>query len=98
MSNAHAPKISAASIAAAATRLLGTVILDLADLTTGPALYRPRLDTFATIDGEELGADDGSLIPLIQPGEARDLIAAHGTPGRAAAAVNARLRAEWSAA
>lgn len=98
MSNAHAPKISAATLAAAATRLLGTVILDLADLTTGPALYQPRLGAFATIDGEELGEDDGSLIPLIEPGEARELIAEHGTPGRAAAALNARLRSEWAAA
>lgn len=96
--NAHAPKISAATLAAAATRLLGTVILDLADLTTGPALYQPRLGAFATIEGEELGEDDGSLIALTQPGEARDLLAEHGTPGRAAAALNARLRAEWSAA
>lgn len=98
MPTPRSPKISAATLAAAATRLLGTVVLDLADLTTAPALYQPRLAAFATLEGEELGADDGSLIVLIEPGAARDLIAEHGTPGRAAAALTAALRSEWSAA
>jgi hypothetical protein len=87
------PRITAATIAAAATRLAGTVVLDLADLTVGPALYLPRLSAFATIDGGDLGADDGTLIPLIAPGSARELIAEHGTPGRAADAVTRELRA-----
>jgi len=91
----NAPKITAAAIAAAATRLLGTVVLDVADMTTGPALYRPRLEAFETIDGEALGEDDGTLVPLIQPGTAADLIREHGTAGKAAAVVNARLRTEW---
>jgi hypothetical protein len=87
------PRIPAAAIAAAATRLAGTVVLDLADLTVGPALYLPRLDAFATIDGDDLGVDDGTLIVLVFPGEARDLIDEHGTPGRAAEARTRELRA-----
>lgn len=87
------PRISAAALAAAATRLLGTVVLDLADLTVGPAVYRARLAVFETIDGEDLGADDGTLVVLVQPGRAADLIAEHGSAGRAAAALNRDLRA-----
>jgi hypothetical protein len=87
------PRITAASIAAAATRLAGTVVLDLADLTVGPAIYLPRLDAFASIDGDDLGADDGTLVVLVQPGAARDLIEQHGTPGRAAEAITRELRA-----
>jgi hypothetical protein len=87
------PRITAATIAAAASRLAGTVVLDLADLTVGPAVYLPRLDAFATIDGDDLGVDDGTLIVLVEPGRARDLIDEHGTPGRAADAVTRELRA-----
>lgn len=87
------PRITAAALAAAATRLAGAVILDLADLTVGPALYVARLDAFQTIDGEDLGEDDGTLVVLVQPGTARDLIEEHGTPGRAAAALTRDLRA-----
>jgi hypothetical protein len=87
------PRITAASIAAAATRLAGTVVLDLADLTVGPAIYLPRLDAFASIDGDDLGVDDGTLVVLVQPGAARDLIEQYGTPGRAAEAVTRELRA-----
>jgi hypothetical protein len=87
------PRITAAAITAAATRLAGTVVLDLADLTVGPALYLPRLDAFATIDGDDLGVDDGTLIVLVAPGRARDLIDEYGTPGRAAEAVTRELRA-----
>jgi hypothetical protein len=89
------PRVTAAIIAAAATRLAGTVVLDLADLTVGPALYLPRLDAFASIEDadELLGDDDGTLIVLVLPGAARDLIDEHGTPGRAAEAVNRELRA-----
>lgn len=93
MQSSTRPKVTAAALAAAATRLLGTVVLDLADLTVGPALYEPRLDAFRTIEGDDLGADDGTLVVLVQPGTARDLIAEHGTPGRAAEAVNRELRA-----
>jgi hypothetical protein len=85
-------KITAAVIAEAATRLAGAVVLDLADFTVGAATYLPRLAAFATIEGEELGADDGSLVVLVQPGAARDLIQLHGTPGRAAQAVTRELR------
>jgi hypothetical protein len=93
----HAPRVTAAALAAAATRLAGSVVLDVADSLTHPAIYLPRLEAFATIDGEELGADDGTLIVLVLPGIARDLIAEHGTPGRAAAAVNAEIRRTWTA-
>jgi hypothetical protein len=90
--NRTRPRISASDLVAAAARLLGTVVLDLADLTTRPAVYRARLDMFETIDGDELGADDGTLLVLVQPGTVADLIAEHGTPGRAAAALNRELR------
>ena len=86
------PRISAADLAAAATRLAGAVVLDLATMTTAPARYVARLEMFETIDGEELGPDDGTLIVLVLPGTARDLIDEHGTPGRAAAALNRDLR------
>jgi hypothetical protein len=93
----HAPKISAAALAAATTRLAGAVVLFVEDMTTGPAVYRARLEVFETVDGDQLGADDGTILVLVQPGAAADLIAEHGTAGRAAAAVNRQLRAEWSA-
>lgn len=97
MTQTTTPRVTAADLAAAATRLFGTVVLDVADMSTGPARYLPRLEAFQTIEGEDLGADDGTLIPLILPGTAGDLIREHGSPGRAAAAVTKRLRAEWSA-
>jgi hypothetical protein len=87
------PRISASDLVAAAARLLGTIVLDVADLTTRPAVYRARLEAFETIDGEELGADDGTLIDLLDGRPARDVIELHGTPGRAAAALNRELRA-----
>ena len=87
------PRISARDLVAATARLLGTVVLDVADLTTRPAVYLPRLDAFATIDGDDLGTDDATLIVLVQPGTARDLITEHGTPGAAAAHLNRELRA-----
>jgi len=92
-----APRITAKDIAAAATRLLGAVVLDVAGVVSGPALYVPRLEAFASIDDadELLGDDDGTLIVLVQPGAARDLIDEHGTPGRAAAAVNRALADEY---
>jgi len=90
----HASRIPAAAMAAAATRLFGTVVLDLADLTVGPAVYKARLALFETLDGEELGEDDGSLIVLADRARVDALLSAHGTPGRAAAALTAELRAE----
>lgn len=86
------PRIPAAAMSAAATRLFGTVVLDVADLTIVPAIYLPRADEFATIDGADLGADDGSLIPLIVPGTAGDLIAEHGSAAAAARVLTAELR------
>lgn len=93
MRPATTPRITAAALSEAATRLLGTVLLDLADLSVVPALYQPRRDVFLTLDGDDLGSDDGTLIPLVMPGTAQDLITEHGTAGRAAAAVTRELRA-----
>ncbi len=87
------PRVTAADLVEAATRLAGAVVLDLADLAVGPARYVARLEAFQTIDGDDLGADDGTLVVLVQPGTARDLIDEHGTAGRAAAAVTRELRA-----
>lgn len=97
MTSSPLPRISAAAIAAAATRLAGTVVIDLADRLVGPAVYRSRLEAFETIDGDRLGADDGSLIVLVAPGRAAELVAQHGTPGRAAAAMNRELAPELRA-
>jgi hypothetical protein len=89
------PRITAATIAEAATRLLGTVVQFVEDHTIGPAVYRSRLEAFETIDGAELGPDDGTIINLLPPGvTARDLIEQYGTPGKAAAALNRQLRDE----
>lgn len=93
----HTPKIAARDLLAAGARLFGAIVLDVADMTTHPAIYLARLEAFATIDGDELGADDGTLIVLVQPGTADQLIAEHGTAGAAAAAINRQLRAEWTA-
>lgn len=92
------PRVSAAALAAASTRLAGAVVLDLADLSVGPARYEARLAAWSTIDADrddagDLGDDDGTLIVLVQPGTARDLIDEHGTPGRAAEAITRELRA-----
>jgi len=94
-----APRITARELAAAATRLFGTVILDIAGVVSGPAVYRPILEAFVSIDDtdEVLAEDDGTVIDLLAGVTARELIAEHGTPGRAAAVVNARIRREWSA-
>jgi hypothetical protein len=88
-----APRITAADVIAAAGRLAGTIVLDLADRTVGPALYETRLEAFRTIEGDDLGDDDGTLVVLVQPGTARDLIGEHGTAGRAAQALTRDLRA-----
>jgi hypothetical protein len=97
MTHASRPRVTAAALAAAATRLAGTVVLFVEDLTVGPAVYRARLEMFASIDGEDLGVDDGTIVNLLPAGvTARDLIDEHGTPGRAAAALTRQLRAEGS--
>ncbi len=97
MTATPAPRISAATVAAAATRLLGTVVLDVADMVARPARYLPYLEQFAVTleDGEEVTCeDDGTLIVLVPPtaGALRDLIDEHGTPGRAAVALTRELR------
>lgn len=98
-SHANAPRVTAADLRDASTRLLGTVILDVAGVVSGPAVYSARLAAFVSITDTEqvLAEDDGTVIDLLSGIPARDLITEHGTPGRAAAAVNAELRREWSA-
>lgn len=97
MKSMTTPKVTAAAVAAACARLAGTLVLDLADGLVGPAIYKERLAAFETIDGEHLGEDDGSLINLLERGvTARDLVEEHGTPGKAAAALTKRLRAEFA--
>jgi hypothetical protein len=95
--HANPPKITAAVLREAATRLLGAVVQLVEDATVGPAVYQPRMEAWLTIDGQDLGEDDGTVVVLVPPGHAADLIQLHGTAGRAAAAVNAELRREWSA-
>lgn len=87
------PRVTAAALAAAATRLAGSVVLDLADMLVGPALYDARLEVFRTLDGGDLGADDGTLIVLADRRAVDALLAEHGTPGRAAVALTRELRA-----
>lgn len=91
------PRILAAHIADAATRLAGAVVQFAEDHTIGAAIYLERLEAFESIDRADCWADDGTIVVLVQPGEAMDLLREHGTPGRAAAAVNARIRTEWTA-
>lgn len=81
-----APRITAADLKAAATRLAGVVVLDVADLTIRPALFDAKAGLFTDLDGELLGEDDGTLIVLVEPGLAGDLIAEHGAAYRAAEA------------
>jgi hypothetical protein len=87
-------KIPAAALAAAATRLAGAVVLFVEDLTIGPAVYRARLEAFQTIDGDDLGDDDGTIVVLADRTQIDALLTEHGTPGRAAAALTRQLRAE----
>lgn len=96
MTDSHAPKITAAVLRDAATRLLGAVVQFVEDATVGPAVYVPRLAAWQTLDGTDLGTDDGTIIVLSPPGEPMDLLREL-SAGEAAKAVNARLRAEWSA-
>ena len=90
----HAPKITAEHIKQAATRLTGCLVYDLATGEVLPARYDRRAETFADLDGVELGPDDGTLVVLVHPGTAGDLIAEHGRPCDAASAVAKALRAE----
>jgi len=91
--NRTAPKIAARDLTAAGARLFGTIVLDVADMTCHPAIYNPRTSMFVTLDGAELGEDDGSLIVLVLPGTADDLIADHGGAAAAARALTRTLRA-----
>jgi hypothetical protein len=96
MNASHAPRISAAVLREAASRLLGAVVQFVEDSTVGPAVYVPRLAAWQTIDGQPLGEDDGTIVVLSPPGEPMDLLREH-SAGEAAKVVNARLREEWSA-
>ena len=93
------PKVSAADLKAAATRLAGTVIHDLAGVVSGPAVYVARLEAFVAIEDTTavLADDDGVVIDLLDGVPARELVAEHGSAGKAAAAVNRHLRAVWTA-
>jgi hypothetical protein len=92
----HAPKIPASVLRDAATRLLGAVVQFVEDATVGPAVYVPRLAAWQTLDGADLGADDGTIVVLVPPGEPMDLLRSQ-SAGSAVAEINRRLRAEWSA-
>jgi hypothetical protein len=92
MSTSRAPRVTAAAVTAAAARLFGTVVLDLADLIAGPALFDARLGMFRTLDGDDLGEDDGSLIVLATPGTVDALIAEHGSAAAAARVLTAIAR------
>lgn len=96
MNSSHAPKISAAVLREAASRLLGAVVQFAEDATVGPAVYVPRLAMWQSLEGEELGSDDGTIVVLVSPGEPMDLLRDM-TAGEAARLVNARIRLEWSA-
>lgn len=84
-------KTRAADVKAAATRLAGVVVLDVADLTITPALYDAKAGEFRTLDGELLGEDDGTLI-VLGGRPAMDLVDEYGTPGRAAEALTREAR------
>jgi hypothetical protein len=92
MSTHPTPRVLARDLVAAAARLAGTVVLDLADLTVGPALYVARLGVFRTLDGDDLGEDDGTLIVLATPGAVDELIVEHGSAAAAARALTAEAR------
>lgn len=92
MSTPRLPRVTAAAVASAAARLFGTVVLDLADMAAGPALYDARLGVFRTLDGDDLGDDDGSLIVLVTPGEVDALVADLGSAAAAARALTADAR------
>jgi hypothetical protein len=86
------PRVTAATVTAAAARLFGTIVLDLADMMVGPALYDARLNMFRTLDGDDLGDDDGTLIVLVTPGEVDTLLADLGSAAAAARALTALVR------
>jgi hypothetical protein len=92
MSTPRLPRVTAAAVTSAAARLFGTVVLDLADMVAGPALYDARLGVFRTLDGDDLGDDDGSLIVLVTPNTVDELIADLGSPAAAARALTAEAR------
>jgi hypothetical protein len=92
MSTPRLPRVTAAAVASAAARLFGTIVLDLADMMVGPALYDARLAVFRTLDGDDLGDDDGSLIVLVTPGEVDTLVADLGSAAAAARALTAEAR------
>jgi hypothetical protein len=94
----NAPRITAADLKDAATRLAGTVVAFIEDNTTGTAVYKPRLEAWVNLDGDDLGTDDGTILDLLNGVPAREVIAEHGGAGRAAQALNARIRREWGAA
>lgn len=97
MSTASTPRITASVLRDAATRLLGAVVQFVEDGTIGAAVYQPRMQAWLTLDGQDLGEDDGTVIALVPPGHAMTLLEEHGTAGAAVRVVNEELRREWSA-
>lgn len=95
--HATPPKITAAALRDAATRLLGAVVQFVEDATVGTAVYQPRLQAWVTLDGQDLGEDDGTIVVLVPPGHAMTLLEEHGSAAAAAKAVNAELTREWRA-
>jgi hypothetical protein len=97
MSTASAPRVTAAVLRDAATRLLGAVVQFVEDSTVGPAVYQPRMQAWVSLDGQDLGEDDGTIVVLVPPGHAMTLLEEHGTAGAAVRVVNEELRREWTA-
>jgi hypothetical protein len=92
MSTPRLPRVTATTVTAAAARLFGTIVLDLADMMVGPALYDARLNLFRTLDGDDLGDDDGSLIVLVTPGEVDTLVTDLGSAAAAARVLTAQAQ------
>lgn len=87
-----APTVTAATVKAAASRLRGVVVLDVADLSILPAVYDPRAGLFTDLDGEVLGEDDGTLIVLLTRDELDELLERNGLPGEAAKVATRTIR------
>ena len=77
-----APRITAADLKAATTRLRAVLVLDVADLSIAPALLRGGV--FETLEGELLGEDDGSLIVLADREQVDAYLERAGRAGEAA--------------
>ena len=86
-----APRITAADVRGALSRLRGVIILDVADLSVAPALFDPRAGEFHDLAGNPLGPDDGSLIVLVDHDQAAEVLEAAGRPCDAAAILSRQV-------